>query len=84
MNRELSPVPAGARQVVFLHISASGDIEHGDTKLDDSTLAQVLTDAGANAELVIKRAKKAPKAAVERVVKQATAANITKVSITLY
>ena len=49
-----------------------------------AVIEKVFADTGNNSEVVIKRARKAPKKAVERVVTRASARGLTRVSITLY
>lgn len=78
------PPPPGAREVMIFYITETGAISYGDATLDDAALDTLFADKGSATELVIKRARKAPKKAVERIVTRASARGVTKVSITLY
>ena len=79
-----APIPPGSREVLIFYITETGAISYGDATLDDAALDGLFADKGSATELVIKRARKAPKKAVERIVGRASARGLTKVSITLY
>lgn len=71
----------------MFHVTEAGEVRRGDKVLDDVDLDNLLVDAFARdrgTEVVIKRARKAPASALERVVQRASAIGFARVSIALY
>jgi hypothetical protein len=84
------PIPATAAEpsgpLVF-HVTVDGSIKRGDKIMDEFDLDNLLDDAFARdpkTEIVIRRARKAPANAIEKIVSRATAIGLTRVSISLY
>jgi biopolymer transport protein ExbD len=79
--------PVTAAGPLVLHVTWTGDVFRGNRGVTDADVDTLLADAFATdraTEIVIKRAKKAPAATVQRIVKRATELGLVKVSITVY
>ena len=79
--------PATPSKPLVLHVTAEGQILRDGVVLDDFALDNALEDTHARyreTEIVIKKARKAPASAVERIVSRANAIGLARVSLTLY
>jgi len=79
--------PGAVSKPLVFHVTASGDVLRDDRVLADVDLDKLLGDAFAShreTEIVIKRARKAPTSAIERIVSRATAIGLTRVSMMMY
>lgn len=81
------PIAPAAEGPMVFHVTWTGDVFRGNRGVTDADVDAMLAEAFARdrtTEIVIKRAKKAPRAIVQRIVSRATAVGLTKVSITVY
>jgi hypothetical protein len=71
---------------LVLHVTWTGDVFRGNRGVTDADVDALLAEAARDrtTEIIIKRAKKAPGATVQRIVKRASELGLTKLSITVY
>jgi hypothetical protein len=81
-----TPASKPGAPLVF-HVDAEGQILRDGKVVDGRELDNLLADAHAadpSTEIIIKRARKAPRSAVEPIVSRAAAIGLTRISMTLY